>query len=152
LRIDALEADPAAAIILESPNARDLTLADLNVLVEDLQQVIRSAGRTDLDVAAVACEPVGVANHFAETLHCFLPSADFLKDQLYTLLTLRILAFMRKRFARPHEGSRPRAVILYDDRGNPLRTIEQKTALGEPIDAEPYVLTVRSVPERGRHH
>jgi hypothetical protein len=152
LRIEALEEDPPAAIILESPNVKDLPLAELNVLVEELQQVIQSAGRTDLVVVAVACEPMGVANHFADTLHCFLPSADFFKDQLYTLLTLRILSFMRKRFARPHEGSRPRAVILYDGHGNPLRTIEQKTVLGEPIDAEPYVSTVRSVPDRGQHH
>jgi hypothetical protein len=129
--------DNPASLILESDNAKNLSADELRLLAGELADLLRNAGQEHLTVNSVAHEPKGAGNNFADVLFVFLPTADFVKDQVWGLVLPRVVSFMRKRFSRKHEATRPRVVILYGPDGQPLREIELKSADSEPVWREP---------------
>ncbi len=134
---DPVDSGPPSSIILESDNSKNLSADELGGLVGELEGVLRDAGQEHLTVAGVAHEPRGAGNNWVDVLAVFLPSAEFVKEQVFALLLPHVVTFMRKRFSRKHEATRPRIVILYGPDGQPLKEIELKTPDGEPSWREP---------------
>lgn len=134
-------------IILESPNGRDLSQSELDGLATDFRRALRAANRADIAVNVVAGEPLGVGNAYVDVLHWFVPSADFLRDQVYDVLVACVVAFMRTRFLRKHGKTRPRVTIIYGPDGRPLKAVTIETPDGEPITIDPEALDGRTLPE-----
>ena len=101
---DPVDSGPPSSIILESDNSKNLSADELGGLVGELEGVLRDAGQEHLTVVGVAHEPRGAGNNWVDVLAVFLPSAEFVKEQVFVLLLPHVVTFMRKRFLAQARG------------------------------------------------
>jgi hypothetical protein len=106
--------------------------------VEELRDLATSiVGRigtqtSDYTIRYAAAPQHGAATRWIDVLEVFLPSAEFLRDSLWTIILAETVRKMRSRFAKPHEGKRERRIVVYDSDGQPLRQYTLWSADGEP--------------------
>jgi hypothetical protein len=89
-------------------------------------------GQTGTPVLFKGDEALGVANGWVQFIDVILPSADFVKNTVYTALLASVTAFMRKRFGRKHESTRPRSVRVWAPDGRLLGTLTLSSADADP--------------------
>jgi hypothetical protein len=131
-----------ASIVLESRNARDITQAELDDLAREIDSELVACGRRDVSAAAVAHDATGGGHSWTDVLYVFLPSADFLKDAVWTTVLERVERFLRRRFDRPHEASRPRVLVVRESEGGEVLEVRELKAEDAELvkaayDAEP---------------
>jgi hypothetical protein len=105
-------------LTLESGNEYDISTQELEELANEIE-----AATSHLEVAVGHEEQVGAGVTLSEVLHVFLPSAEFVKDSMYTPVVGALVLFLRRRFKKRHEGQRKRVAILYGPDGAPLREV-----------------------------
>jgi hypothetical protein len=111
-------------VSLESVNSKDLSLADLRLLAQELERDVNRSRPRTVRVIVRGEKPVGAGNTWVDVLLLFLPSAEFIREEAFRILVTRILTFMRSRFRRPHERSRPRLVCIYGPDGSILKKVQ----------------------------
>jgi len=125
-------------ITLESRNDKDLSQLELDELISVLRAELSAAGDTDTDVLGVAQPAPGVGNQWADVLHVFLPSKDFIKDAVWTAVLGRVEEFMRHRFSRKHEAPRPRVIVVRESEAGRVLSIRELTSAdGEFAEENP---------------
>jgi hypothetical protein len=123
---------PEGSLILETPNPKDLSTADLAELATELTDLMAANGQAGTPVLFKGDEPLGAANSWVQFIDVILPSADFIKNTVYTALLASVTAFMRKRFRRKHESTRPRSVRVWAPDGRLLGTLTLSSADADP--------------------
>lgn len=128
--------------MFESRNARDLTQGELDDLAREIDSELLASGRQDVSTAAVAHDATGGGHSWTDVLHVFLPSADFLKDAVWTTVLARVEHFLRRRFHRPHEATRPRVLVVRESEGGEVLDVRELKAEDAELvkaayDAEP---------------
>ena len=124
-----------ASIVFESRNARDLAQVKLDELARQINSDLAARGRQDVSAAAVARDAIGGGHCWMDVLYVFLPSADFRKDSVCPQFWSRSNTF-RSWFARPHEASRPRVLVVREsERGEVLEVRELKAEDAELVIA-----------------
>lgn len=127
-------APPVGRLVLESPNPLDLSTDDLADLAAQLTDL------SGLPVTVQGDEPLGAGNDWVDVLNIILPNAEYIKDTIFTAVLTSAAAFMRKRFQRKHESTRPRRIDLWAPDGQLMGTVLLTTADADPEWSEPSQL------------
>jgi hypothetical protein len=114
-------------IVLESRNDSDISQAELDELARAIRVALEDAGESDVDVRAVAQPAPGVGSQWADVLHLFLPSKDFIKDAVWTAVIAHAEELMRRRFSRKHEACRPRLIVVRESENGEVLGIRELT-------------------------
>ena len=136
------QASGVPALLLETNNPLDMEPAHLEELAARLRPLL-----SDIDVALAYEDQAGAGVTLHEVLHVWLPSADFVKEAVWTLVFNEIITFMKERFRRPHSGTRPKSITFNDPDGNAVLEITIKTPDG-PITELPPTKRKRKKPRR----
>jgi hypothetical protein len=104
-------------VLLEPGNPYDITIEDLEPLKARLQEC------SELDVMIAYHPPRGAGITLDEVLHVWLPSAEFLRDEAYSLLLGGIIGYMRARFKNRRGEKRRKMIIIRDEHGRELKRI-----------------------------
>ncbi len=120
-------------LVFEAANSRDITDDDL----DDLADFVRSALPNDstLEVETRTSQEFGAGLGWEDILDVILPAipaAIVFRDALVGIALDRSITWMRKRFAKKHEGSRVRVIRVYDPSGNLLRVYTIESADAQP--------------------
>jgi hypothetical protein len=119
-------------LLLEPGNPYDIT-------PEDLEPVRAQLARATQGRVAIAYQPHrGAGVTLVEVLNFWVPNADFLRDEAYSVLLGILIENMRRRFKKKHGGKRPKSIIVRDDERDG-RVVEKITisAEDEPEVREP---------------
>jgi hypothetical protein len=130
-------ARPEGALILQTLNPLDLSLADLEELAAELERVMSSNGLSGVPVKSAGNEPLGVGNQLTDYLIMILPNAEFIKETAFTAVVGAVTVFMRKRFKRKHESRRLRQIDVYGPDGKLLLTYKLTSEDAEPEQSGP---------------
>src|SRR5690348_15799663 len=114
LSVSRLSANP---LILETPNPLDLSLDDLRDLSAEIANTLVEHGAGGIPVSVSGDEPLGAGNEFTEILNIILPNAEFIKETAFAAVIASATTFMRARFKRKHEGTRPRQINVHTPEG-----------------------------------
>jgi hypothetical protein len=136
------QASDVPALLLETNNPLDMEPAHLEELAARLRPLL-----SDIDVALAYEDQAGAGVTLHEVLHVWLPSADFVKDAVWTLVFNEIITFMKERFRRPHSGTRAKSITFNDPNGNAVLEITIKSPDG-PITELPPRKRKRKKPRR----
>ena len=119
-------------LILESQNNKDLSQDELDALADQIRTQLVQRDSIDLLVVAIAHTAAGVGNHWSDVLNVFLPSGDGIKDAIWAMVIDQIKTMMLARFSRPHQGRRPRVIVVRDvETGEVLRVLQATGPSGE---------------------
>ena len=126
-------------LILDTPNRHDLSLADLGALASDLEAVLAEHTRRDVDVVVSGEEPLGAGNNWIDQIFVVLPNAEFIKEAAFTGVVAAVTKFMRTRFKRPHEATRPRRISVQVPDGTVVVvvTLESEDHEAVRVDQDP---------------
>jgi hypothetical protein len=125
------------ALVLETPNPLDLSVAELQELAADLKDVMAANGLRGVPVSARGNEPLGAGNQLIDYLFIFLPSPEFLKETAFNAVMGAVIYFMRKRFKKKHESRRPRQIEVYGPDGELLKTFKLLSEDAQPEESGP---------------
>src|SRR4051812_30348029 len=111
-------------MLLEPGNPYDIT-------PEDLEPVRAQMARATHARVAIAYQPPrGAGVTLVEVLNFWVPNAEFLRDEGYSVLLAMLIENMRRRFTRKHGAKRPKNIIVRDiERGG--RVIETIKIMSE---------------------
>jgi hypothetical protein len=121
------------ALILETPNPLDLSIADLSSLANEIEAVLEESNYAETPIKVWSEPTLGAANNFLDILYVFLPNADFFRDLVWAQVVAKLIDFMRRRFSRPHETARTRITYIYGPDGRILSTVELRDEFADPI-------------------
>jgi hypothetical protein len=105
-------------ILLEPGNPYDITREDLEPLRADIE------GATRLNAKVAYFPPTGAGVTLDEVLNIWLPGAEFVRDEGYSILIGMAVEYMRRRFKRRRGEKRRKVITIRDEQG---REIEQVT-------------------------
>jgi hypothetical protein len=113
----------AGHLVLETLNPLDLSTDDLADLAAQLTDLMSASGPSELPVTVRGDEPLGAGNDWIDVLNIILPNAEFIKETIYTAVLTSAVTFMRKRFRRKHESTRPRKINIWRPDGQLVGTL-----------------------------
>jgi hypothetical protein len=121
-------------LLLEPGNPYDITPGEL-------EPVRAQMARATPVRVAIAYQPhKGAGVTLVEVLNFWVPNAEFLRDEAYSVLLGMLIENMRRRFKRKHGAKRPKSIIVRDSArdGRVIETIniqaEDKPVVREPGD------------------
>jgi hypothetical protein len=114
-------------LVLETRNTLDLSVDELAQLAAQLQELMAANGLSDVLVTVKGDEPFGAGNDWFDVLHIILPHAEVMKDDVFAGMVALVVAYMRTRFKRKHESTRPRQIKV--------RTSDGRKVLEVTIDS-----------------
>lgn len=124
-------------LVIETPNPLDLSIPELSELAAEITGLINAKRLSDVRVTVKGDDQFGAGNNWIDILQIILPSADFIKDTIYTAILSSATEFMRKRFKRKHEETRPRRIDVRAPDGRLLMTLTLATAEAQPEVSAP---------------
>ena len=124
-------------LVLETRNTLDLSMDELLQLAAQLQEFIASNGISDLLVTVRGDEPLGAGNHWFDVLHIILPRAEVMKEDTFEGMIALAVAYMRSRFKRKHEGTRPRQVKVRTSNGQEVLEVTINSPDADPEFSAP---------------
>lgn len=63
----------------------------------------------------------------------FVPTADMIRLEIWSLIQTAIVLFLKSRFQRPHEQTRPRKNFIYGPNGEILKSVTINKEDGDPV-------------------
>jgi len=138
-----------ARVILETPNALDLSVEELTELAGNLRGM-----DPDLSVYVASQEQRGAGVTFIDVLHFWIPDADFMRDALYGYLIGRCQDALKTRRNRKHQSDRPTSIVVHLPDGTVVEKVtdgvaeRNKNSLSdEPARSEPRVIDEDDQPD-----
>lgn len=115
---------PGGQFILETRNTLDMPVEDLAQLGSQIKEVMAANDLDSIAVAVKGNEPFGgAANPWIDILHVILPNAEAIKEDVFNGVIALCVAYMRTRFKRKHESTRPRQIRVRTPDGHPVLEI-----------------------------
>src|SRR5687768_8336827 len=93
-------------VLLEPGNPYDITAEDLEPLKARLEEC------SELQVKVAHHPPRGAGVTLDEVLHVWLPGAEFLRDEAYSMLLGALVEYMRARFKNRRSARRRKVIII----------------------------------------
>ncbi len=118
----------STTLLLEPGNPYDFTDEEL----EELTAAVRDEV-PDLEVAVASREEEGYGVTLVEVLHVFVEHKE--EISLTAGAVGAVIRWMRRRWER--DKRRQRAVLIWDSRGEPLKTVKIDVPDGEPVEEDP---------------
>jgi hypothetical protein len=97
-------------VILETHNTLDLSTDELAPLAAQFQELMALNGLGDVPVTVKGDDPLGAGNHWFDVLHIILPNTEVIKDDVFKGMIALAVAYMKTRFKRKDEETRPRQI------------------------------------------
>jgi hypothetical protein len=119
-------------ILLEALNTIELPPEDLDDLASEIAEAVPEAS---VLVGYEDEEGSGVSLDYA--IHIFLPSAEFIKDAIYTQIGNLIFLFFKRHRQRAHQGQRNHNLVVHDADGTTLEILSLRPGADEPVRFPP---------------